>query len=142
MFTGSDMPNDHARSQSEEEVPITMQSNADFHAVQQKLAVKKPFYKGIFKSGKERKGDNNLSDSDGLSFKHTYNREVLIDFPPEQRTRQLVNHYGQEKPSERANRLPNRSKKKHDVRNKGYDEEGPAKMLNVGRVTVTAPTRV
>ena len=96
----------------------------------------------LFRTGKERKGDNNLSDSDGLSFKHTYNREVLIDFPPEQRTRQLVNHYGQEKPSERANRLPTRSKKKHDVRNKGYDEEGPAKMLNVGRVTVTAPTRV
>ena len=49
MFTGSDMPNGHARSQSEEEVHITMQSNADFNAVQQKLAVKKPFYKGIFK---------------------------------------------------------------------------------------------
>ena len=49
IFTGSDMPNGHARSQSEEEVPITMQSNADFNAVQQKLAVKKPFYKGIFK---------------------------------------------------------------------------------------------
>ena len=47
MFTGSDMPNGHARSHSEEEVPITMQSNADFNAVQQKLAVKKPFYKGI-----------------------------------------------------------------------------------------------
>ena len=49
MFTGSVMPNGHARSQSQEEVPVTMQSNADFNAVQQKLAVKKPFYKGIFK---------------------------------------------------------------------------------------------
>ncbi|CAH3160454.1 unnamed protein product [Porites evermanni] len=142
MFTGSDMLNGHARSQSQEEVPVTMQSNADFNAVQQKLAVKKPFNKGIFKIGKERKGDNNLSDSDGLSFKHTYNREVLIDFPPEQRNRQLVNHYGQEKPSDRANRLPTGSKKKHDVRNKGYDEKRPAPMLKVGRIKVTRPTRV
>lgn len=43
-----DIQNGHARfSQSEEEVPITMKSNADFSAVQQKLAAKKPFYKGI-----------------------------------------------------------------------------------------------
>ena len=43
-----DIQNGHARfSQSEEEVPITMKSNADFSAVQQKLAGKKPFYKGI-----------------------------------------------------------------------------------------------
>lgn len=43
-----DVQNGHARfSQSEEEVPITMKSNADFSAVQQKLAAKKPFYKGI-----------------------------------------------------------------------------------------------
>ena len=43
-----DFQNGHARfSPSEEEVPITMKSNADFSAVQQKLAAKKPFYKGI-----------------------------------------------------------------------------------------------
>ena len=45
-----DAQNGHAQfshSTSEEEVPITMKSNADFSAVQQKLAVKKPFYKGI-----------------------------------------------------------------------------------------------
>lgn len=45
-----DVQNGHAQfshSLSEEEVPITMKSNADFTAVQQKLAVKKPFYKGI-----------------------------------------------------------------------------------------------
>ena len=48
MITGGEVANGHARfSQSEEEVPITMRSNADFTAVQQKLAVKKPFYKGI-----------------------------------------------------------------------------------------------
>ena len=96
----------------------------------------------FFRIGKGKKGDYNLTDNDGLSFKHTYNREALIDFPAEQRYRQLVNHYGQEKPSDRANTLPTRSKKKHDVRNKGYEEERPAPMLKVGRVTVTAPTRV
>ena len=96
----------------------------------------------LFRIGKERKGDNNSSDSDGLSLKHTYIREALIDFPAERHNRQLVNHYGQEKPSERVNMPPTRSKKKHDVRNKGYEEERPAPMLKVGRVTVTAPTRV
>lgn len=48
-FAG-EVPNGHARvSPTDEEVPITMRSNADFTAVQQKLAVKKPFYKGLFK---------------------------------------------------------------------------------------------
>ena len=47
MFTGSDLPNGHASSQSEEQLFITMQSNAEFNAVQQKPAVKKPFYKAI-----------------------------------------------------------------------------------------------
>lgn len=47
---GGEVPNGHARvSPTDEEVPITMRSNANFTAVQQKLAVKKPFYKGIFK---------------------------------------------------------------------------------------------
>lgn len=49
-FPGGEVPNGHARvSPTDEEVPITMRSNADFTAVQQKLAVKKPFYKGLFK---------------------------------------------------------------------------------------------
>lgn len=49
-FAGGEVPNGHARvSPTDEEVPITMRSNADFTAVQQKLAVKKPFYKGLFK---------------------------------------------------------------------------------------------
>ena len=48
VFAG-DAQNGHARfsPSDEQEVPITMKSNADFTAVQQKLATKKPFYKGI-----------------------------------------------------------------------------------------------
>lgn len=44
-----DFQNGHARfsPSDEQEVPITMRSNADFTAVQQKLGAKKPFYKGI-----------------------------------------------------------------------------------------------
>ena len=90
--------------------------------------------------GKGKRGDYSLSDNDGPAFKHTYSREALIDFPAEQRYRQLVNHYGQEKPSDRANTLPSRSKKKHDVRDKGQEEKRAPPMI--GRVTITAPTRV
>ena len=47
-LAGGDVPNGHARvSPTDEEVPITMRSNAAFTDVQQKVAVKKPFYKGI-----------------------------------------------------------------------------------------------
>ncbi|KAL9968293.1 hypothetical protein ACROYT_G026648 [Oculina patagonica] len=144
-----DVQNGHAQfshSVSEEEVPITMKSNADFTAVQQKLAVKKPFYKGIssvFKIGKNKRGDYNLSDNDGPAFKHTYNREALIDFPAEQRYRQLVNHYGQEKPPDpRYKSLPTRGRKKHEARERALEEARPAQTMKVGRVTVTAPTRV
>lgn len=92
--------------------------------------------------GKTRRGDYNLSDSDGSAFKHTYNREALIDFPSEQRYRQLVNHYGQEKPSERSNTLPTRSRKKHEAKEKALEEKRPVQTMKVGRVTVTPPTRV
>ena len=92
--------------------------------------------------GKTRRGDYSLSDSDGSAFKHTYNREALIDFPSEQRYRQLVNHYGQEKPSERSNTLPTRSRKKHEAKEKALEETLPVQTMKVGRVTVTAPTRV
>lgn len=92
--------------------------------------------------GKTRRGDYSLSDGDGSAFKHTYNREALIDFPSEQRYRQLVNHYGQEKPSDRSNTLPTRSRKKHEVREKVLEEKRPVQTMKVGRVTVTAPTRV
>ena len=92
--------------------------------------------------GKARRGDYSLSDGDGSAFKHTYNREALIDFPSEQRYRQLVNHYGQEKPSDRSNTLPTRSRKKHEAREKVLEEKRPVQTMKVGRVTVTAPTRV
>lgn len=144
-----DFQNGHARfsPSDEQEVPITMRSNADFTAVQQKLATKKPFYKGIssvFKIGKNKRGDYSLSDGDGPAFKHTYSKEALIDFPSEQRYRQLVNHYGQERPSERANTLPTRGRKKREAKEKEAEERRPPPppVMKVGRVTVTAPTRV
>lgn len=96
--------------------------------------------------GKARRGDYSLTNNDSPAFKHTYNKEALIDFPAEQRYRQLVNHYGQEKPSDRANTLPTRSRKKREAREKEHEDKraaaAPPPMMKVGRVIVTAPTRV
>lgn len=95
--------------------------------------------------GKAKRGDYSLTNNDGPAFKHSYNREALIDFPAEQRYRQLVNHYGQEKPSDRAKTLPTRGRKKQEARDKVYEQKPlppPSPMMKVGRVTVSAPTRV
>lgn len=150
-YQGGDVPNGHARvSPTDEEVPITMRSNAAFTDVQQKVAVKKPFYKGIgnvFKMGKTKRGDYSLTNNDSPSFTHTYNKEALIDFPAEQRYRQLVNHYGQDKSSGRSNTLPSRGRKKQEAaKEKAAAVERrtppPPPMMKVGRVTISAPTRV
>ena len=99
--------------------------------------------------GKARRGDYSLTDNDGPAFKHTYNREALIDFPAEQRYRQLVNHYGQEKPPDtRTKSLPTRGRKKREAREArearepAPEEPRPVPTMRVGRVTVTAPTMV
>ncbi|XP_015766108.1 PREDICTED: partitioning defective protein 3-like [Acropora digitifera] len=146
-FAG-EVPNGHARvSPTDEEVPITMRSNADFTAVQQKLAVKKPFYKGLFKMGKAKRGDYSLTNNESPAFKHTYNKEALIDFPAEQRYRQLVNRYGQERASDGVSSLPSRGKKKHEAaKERAAPIERrtppPPPAMKVSRVTVSAPTRV
>lgn len=143
-----EVPNGHARvSPTDEEVPITMRSNADFTAVQQKLAVKKPFYKGLFKMGKAKRGDYSLTNNESPAFKHTYNKEALIDFPAEQRYRQLVNRYGQERASDGVSSLPSRGKKKHEAaKERAAPIERrtppPPPAMKVSRVTVSAPTRV
>lgn len=143
-----EVPNGHARvSPTDEEVPITMRSNADFTAVQQKLAVKKPFYKGLFKMGKAKRGDYSLTNNESPAFKHTYNKEALIDFPAEQRYRQLVNRYGQERASDGVSSLPSRGKKKHEAaKERAVPIERrtppPPPAMKVSRVTVSAPTRV
>lgn len=145
---GGEVPNGHARvSPTDEEVPITMRSNADFTAVQQKLAVKKPFYKGLFKMGKAKRGDYSLTNNESPAFKHTYNKEALIDFPAEQRYRQLVNRYGQERASDGVSSLPSRGKKKHEAaKERAAPIERrtppPPPAMKVSRVTVSAPTRV
>ncbi|XP_074624635.1 uncharacterized protein LOC141882580 isoform X2 [Acropora palmata] len=145
---GGEVPNGHARvSPTDEEVPITMRSNADFSAVQQKLAVKKPFYKGLFKMGKAKRGDYSLTNNESPAFKHTYNKEALIDFPAEQRYRQLVNRYGQERASDGVSSLPSRGKKKHEAaKERAAPIERrtppPPPAMKVCRVTVSAPTRV
>ena len=97
--------------------------------------------------GKTKRGDYSLTNNDSPSFTHTYNKEALIDFPAEQRYRQLVNHYGQDKSSGRSNTLPSRGRKKQEAaKEKAAAVERrtppPPPMMKVGRVTISAPTRV
>ena len=95
--------------------------------------------------GKGRRGDYNLTDNDSAAVKHTYTREALIDFPAEQRYRQLVHNYGQESEAWRSRTLPTRGHHKKGGKNNGGKNPPPEeriKPVKIGRITVTEPTRV
>ncbi|XP_031549920.1 partitioning defective 3 homolog isoform X2 [Actinia tenebrosa] len=139
---GRDMPNGVARqSQSDDaqdEIPITMTSKADFNAVQQKLA-KKPFYRK-FKIGKTRRGEYNISDIERSPKHSIYSQEALIDFPSEQRYRQLVSHYDES--DNRPNSMPSRGRKSGKDQNDGKRLSNQPSSNKIGRVIMSEPTQV
>lgn len=95
--------------------------------------------------GKGRRGDYTLTDTESSALKHTYTKEALIDFPAEQRYRQLVHNHGQEGEAWRSRTLPSRSHNKKGAKNNGGKNPAPEERpqpVKIGRITVTEPTRV